>query len=45
MWIYNRYLTALTLFVLVTAILLALKNEDRLGIFFSVYLVENPVVT
>ena len=45
MRIYNRYLLALTLFVLVTTILLTLKNEDRLDIFFSVFMIEYLVVT
>ena len=42
---FNRYLLTLTLLLLLTTVALAATGEDRLGLYYSLYIIECLVVT
>ncbi len=45
MTLYNRYLLALTLSFIGTAVAFALAKQQQVGLYFSLYLVEYLIVT
>ena len=45
MRIYNRYIITLALLFLLSTVILTTAGENRLGLYFSAYLVECLVVT
>lgn len=45
MRLYNRYLTALAMLFSATTVVLAVYNQQRLDLYFSVYLIEYLVAT
>lgn len=45
MRIYNRYIFSLSLLLLLTTVLLSIRPETPLDVYFSLYLIETLVLT
>ncbi len=45
MRIYNRYIVSLALLLTLTTVIMAAYGQDRLDVYFTVYLIETLVLT